>query len=85
MMTIRSFWHHYPARPPVFPVEIPEGQEQDRSQCCYSNGGGYSSLKEMQTELMRRNKWRKPELIPNGIRIDRPVEGYYQEITWEAP
>lgn len=73
-LTIKSFWHYS-----VY-YKIKEGEY--RGLASYSNVGGYNSLEEMQTELIRRFPHRNPELIPNGVRMEGDCRTY-QEVTWE--
>jgi hypothetical protein len=74
-LKIATFWHASAG------CGIAEG-ERASPVVVYPNGGGYGSLKEMQQELKRRNRDRKPELLPKGIRVEADC-GRYQEITWE--
>lgn len=44
---------------------------------------GYSSLKEMRSELKRRLAHRNPQEIPNGLRLRGDTDHEYQLVTLE--
>ena len=75
-MRIETFWHASAG------YGIGEGEPTQSSPCTYANGGGWASLKEMQDELVRRNKHRNAERIPNGVRMEGDCRTF-QVITWE--
>jgi len=76
MATIRiaTFWHGSAG------WKIEEGTP--KGVVTYPNGGGYESLQAMQKELCRRFPHRKPEKLPNGVRMEGD-SGTYQLVTWE--
>lgn len=72
-ITIQHYWHASKA------FNLTEGEKKGKA-VVYGNGGGYSSLQEMQKELKRRFP-HKTELTATGVKMEESC-GSYSIVTW---